>query len=225
MRCALLGPIPGSLPSSSIRSWTGPSNISVRSGPGMPSAPPMPPASGPSCCCARDATCLVASPSAPTSRSCNVSTSSGSTTLGSIFTATTSPLPLTVTSTRPPPALPWTSELMSRSWAAISCCCICCAWASNADMSGWPPGCMTVPLRLGIDLVSPASCGRVRVPSVDGAGLTWRRAHTSSPACRGSRGAGSRRPPRCRRRRTDSPARGRGTRQHRRHDRVPRSRP
>src|SRR5271168_2516510 len=32
MRCALLGPIPGSLPSSSIRSWTGPSNISVRSG-------------------------------------------------------------------------------------------------------------------------------------------------------------------------------------------------
>src|ERR1700679_4380243 len=26
MRCALLGPIPGSLPSSSIRSWTGPSN-------------------------------------------------------------------------------------------------------------------------------------------------------------------------------------------------------
>src|ERR1700684_3267638 len=32
MRCALLGPIPGSLPSSSIRSWTGPSNISLRSG-------------------------------------------------------------------------------------------------------------------------------------------------------------------------------------------------
>src|ERR1700735_1455720 len=32
MRCALLGPIPGSLPSSSIRSWTGPSNIWVRSG-------------------------------------------------------------------------------------------------------------------------------------------------------------------------------------------------
>src|SRR5271156_4186036 len=26
MRCALFGPIPGSLPSSSIRSWTGPSN-------------------------------------------------------------------------------------------------------------------------------------------------------------------------------------------------------
>src|ERR1700722_20896974 len=26
MRCALLGPIPGSLPSSSMRSWTGPSN-------------------------------------------------------------------------------------------------------------------------------------------------------------------------------------------------------
>src|ERR1700723_3336839 len=32
MRCALLGPIPGSLPSSSIRSWTGPSNIWLRSG-------------------------------------------------------------------------------------------------------------------------------------------------------------------------------------------------
>src|SRR3984957_15232605 len=31
MRCALLGPIPGSLPSSSIRSWTGPSNIWLRS--------------------------------------------------------------------------------------------------------------------------------------------------------------------------------------------------
>src|ERR1700754_1395276 len=28
MRCALFGPIPGSLPSSSIRSWTGPSNNS-----------------------------------------------------------------------------------------------------------------------------------------------------------------------------------------------------
>src|ERR1700739_609468 len=30
MRWALLGPIPGSLPSSSIRSWTGPSNMSVQ---------------------------------------------------------------------------------------------------------------------------------------------------------------------------------------------------
>ena len=91
-------------------------------------------------------------------------------------------------------------------------------------MSGWPPGCMTVPLRLGLDLVSPASCGRFRVPSVDGARLTWRRAHTSSPACRGSRGVGSRRPRRCRRRRTDPTERHRGARQHRRHDRVPRSR-
>src|SRR3954447_17196808 len=31
MRCALLGPIPGSRPSSSIRSWTGPSYIAGRS--------------------------------------------------------------------------------------------------------------------------------------------------------------------------------------------------
>src|ERR1700727_119520 len=31
MRCALFGPIPGSLPSSSIRSWTGPSNMAVGS--------------------------------------------------------------------------------------------------------------------------------------------------------------------------------------------------
>src|SRR5262249_34297353 len=30
MRWALLGPIPGSLPSSSIKSWTGPSNMPVR---------------------------------------------------------------------------------------------------------------------------------------------------------------------------------------------------
>src|SRR5271163_3929839 len=30
MRCALFGPIPGSLPSSSIKSWTGPSNMPVQ---------------------------------------------------------------------------------------------------------------------------------------------------------------------------------------------------
>ena len=53
----------------------------------MPSALPMPPASGPSCCWARAATCFEASPSAPTIKSCSVSMSSGSTTLGSILMA------------------------------------------------------------------------------------------------------------------------------------------
>ena len=56
----------------------------------------MPPASEPSCSCAIWVTCLEASAMAPTIRSCKVSMSTGSTTLGSIFTATTSPLPLTI---------------------------------------------------------------------------------------------------------------------------------
>src|SRR6185312_8592867 len=114
--------------------------------PGRP-RPPIPPASGPSLSCARMVTCLDASAMAPTMRSCSVSTSEGSTTFGSIETATTSPLPFMVTCTSPPPAWPWTSAPASASCASINCCCTCCACARSADISGWPPpGCMTGPL-------------------------------------------------------------------------------
>ena len=50
MRCALLGPTPGSWPSSSMRSWTAPSYMRGDYIPGRP-RPPSPPASGPIVVC------------------------------------------------------------------------------------------------------------------------------------------------------------------------------
>ena len=52
IRCALFGPIPGSLPSSSIRSWTGPSNKSSQN-PGRPRAVAHPAGQRPEPVCAR----------------------------------------------------------------------------------------------------------------------------------------------------------------------------
>ena len=172
MRWALFGPMPGSLPSSSIRSWTGPSNMAVKSEPWYAQVAH---AAGqrPEPVLGQQVTCAAASAIAPTMRSCSVSTSSGSTTFGSIDTPTTSPLPFIVTCTRPPPAWPCTSALASCSWASISFCCTCCACARSADMSGWPPGCMTVPLRdSGLDLVSLARMRRFGLSSLVAHGAT-----------------------------------------------------
>src|SRR5690625_1771128 len=165
----------------------------------------MPPAKGDNRSWANVCAFFAASPSAPTIRSCNVSTSDGSTTFGSICTPSTSPLPLEVTLTRPPPASPCTSVTASSCCAASSFCCICCAWANSADMSGGPPGppgppgspgppgppgCMNTPLtscgvvstwlRLGFSWRSDAC----ETPSVVGGSLPWPRARTSSLACR-----------------------------------------
>ena len=83
-----------------------------------------------------------ASLTAPTTRSCSISTSSGSTTSGFSTRAVSSFLPLTVACTAPPPTLAVKVWLSTLSWAlAISscifmmrCCIICCfiIWP-------WPP--------------------------------------------------------------------------------------
>src|SRR3984893_6007319 len=155
---------------------------------------------------------------APTIKSCRVSMSAGSTTLGSICTPTTSPLPLTTTFTRPPPASPCTSALASCCWASSNFCCICCAWASSADIS--PPGCMTIPSHLGLELVSPVGVRRFETPSVDRVTLPLRRGPTSEQACRNQIGD------RCDGCRLggDHADGDRGPVQHRRHGRLHRSR-
>ncbi len=87
MRCALFGPTPGSRPSSSIRSWTAPSYMPAarRSEAGQPRPPGTPPpVTGPIFCSASSSTARLASRTAATTRSCSVSTSSGSTACGSM---------------------------------------------------------------------------------------------------------------------------------------------
>src|SRR2546421_8312646 len=48
-----------------------------------------------------------------------------------------SPWPLTVALTSPPPAVPVTSASASACWAFISCSCICCAAANSCCISIW----------------------------------------------------------------------------------------
>src|SRR5215472_6875951 len=48
-----------------------------------------------------------------------------------------SPWPLTVALTRPPPAVPVTSASASACWAFMSCSCICCAAANSCCISIW----------------------------------------------------------------------------------------
>src|SRR3954454_18991262 len=68
-----------------------------------------------------------ASLTAATTRSWSISTSSGSTAEGSIVTLTSSCLPVTVTLTTPPPAVPSTRVVSSSPWIRSISCCICCA--------------------------------------------------------------------------------------------------
>src|SRR5262245_28901881 len=131
MRWADLGPMPGSPPSSSTRLWTGPSKGDATSA--QPSAPPRLPRSRPpvtepirsawSSCARR-----IAWPTAATTRSSSISTSSGSTTSGEILTACTSPAPVTTAVTFPPPADPSTRAVASSSCAAAMSACIFCTW-------------------------------------------------------------------------------------------------
>src|SRR5690606_13436136 len=74
--------------------------------PGRPSPPPSPPAIGPSFSCWSCCALLVASRTAATTRSDSVSTSSGSTILGSMSSFLSSSSPLTVAVTMPPPEVP-----------------------------------------------------------------------------------------------------------------------
>src|SRR4051812_32763962 len=48
-----------------------------------------------------------------------------------------SPWPLTVALTRPPPDVPVTSASASACWALMSCSCICCAAANSCCISIW----------------------------------------------------------------------------------------
>src|SRR5439155_7892458 len=78
--------------------------------------------------------------SAASTRSSGVSTSSGSTALGSFFTALSSPVPATVPVTRPPPAVPVSSAAASSACAVAICCCIFCACCMICCRLGCPPG-------------------------------------------------------------------------------------
>src|SRR5690348_3607102 len=51
--------------------------------------------------------------------------------------SSSSPWPLTVALTRPPPAVPVTSASASACWAFMSCSCICCAAANSCCISIW----------------------------------------------------------------------------------------
>jgi hypothetical protein len=88
---------------------------------------------------------VAASRIAATTRSSRLSTSSGSTARGSIFTETTSPEPVTTAVTSPPPAVPVTSVSASLLCASMSCCCIFCACFISCCMLGCPPGPAMVP--------------------------------------------------------------------------------
>ena len=65
------------------------------------------------------------------------SASSVSTAAGWMLRSSSSPWPLTVALTRPPPAVPVTSESASACWAFMSCSCICCAAANSCCISIW----------------------------------------------------------------------------------------
>ena len=80
----------------------------------------MPPVSGPMVCAASSSAARLASRTAATTRSCSVSMSSGSTALGSMTSAVSSPAPVSVARTRPPPAVPSTVAAASSSCAAAS---------------------------------------------------------------------------------------------------------
>ena len=142
MRCALLGPTPGSRPSSSIRSWTAPSYIgcSGRSA-GRAGRGRRQPAEA-----AGERAHLLGGelarrrgwrrgrrrrrgPAASRRRR-------GRRPSGSMVSAVSSPAPVTVAVTRPPPAVPVTSVAASSAWAAASCCCICCACFISCCMFG-----------------------------------------------------------------------------------------
>ena len=84
-----------------------------------------------------------------------------------------------------------------------------------------PPGCMTIPSHLGLELVSPVDVGRFETPSVDRATLPLRRGPTSEQACRNQIRGGCA-PGRVDRDRADGDS---GSVQHRGHGRFHRSRP
>src|SRR5262249_42537503 len=75
--------------------------------------------------------------------------SAGSIAAALIVRSTSSPWPLTVAVTSPPPAVPSTSVSASSCWALMSWCCICCAAASSCCMSIWPLWSNVGPPRLG----------------------------------------------------------------------------
>src|SRR5438105_5232395 len=95
-------------------------------------------ASGPPSLCASACTALSAELAAATTRSSSIPTSFGSTTLGSICTRAISPVPVAVTTTIPPPAVPWTSRLANSSCVRRSCSWIACAcWNSAFTSKPW----------------------------------------------------------------------------------------
>jgi len=108
------------------------------------------------------------------------------TTLGSLFTATTSrPLALYGDLHQTPPAFRAPRASMIRCWSAISCSLRLLAWGDCRHVRLGLRVAMTVPLHIGLDLVSACALRAVRSSIVDGAGLTGRRAHTTLPALSG----------------------------------------
>src|SRR5699024_1040636 len=104
----------------------------------MPDMPPsfMPCDSGPILSCASWPAFSCASLKAPKTRSCRVSTSSGSTTDLSIFKSTSSAPPVMVTVTMPLPAVPSTLVARISSCAFCSSACTRAACAQMSFMSG-----------------------------------------------------------------------------------------
>src|SRR5205823_3669495 len=78
----------------------------------------------------------MASRSAANTRSCSISTSSGSTAAGSMTTDWNSMPPVTVIRTAPPPDWPSTTCSAALACASSSCSCIFCACLSRSFMSG-----------------------------------------------------------------------------------------
>src|SRR6476469_4350653 len=120
--------------------------------------------------CCSSAAARLPSLIAASTRSARPSASDGSMALGSISRPTTSPAPVTVARTRPPPALPVTWVLASCSWAAISCCCIWAACAISEDRSAPPRPDASGPSPAGntvwLALASAAWCGARECPGV-----------------------------------------------------------
>src|SRR3954470_5440900 len=102
-------------------------------------------ASAPPSLCTRVCTARRAALVAATIRSSSIATSFGSTTFLSICTRVTSPAPLAVTITIPPPAVPWTSRLESSSCVRRSCSWMACACWKSASIS--KPCAMITPRR------------------------------------------------------------------------------
>src|SRR5215213_5357347 len=89
-------------------------------------------------------------------RSSRSSVSAGSKLFDRIFTLTSSPLPFSVTETRPSPTVPSTVRSASASCAAITCCCIACACSINEFRSRPAKGLLSL---MGcLTLVEPAAC-------------------------------------------------------------------